>query len=72
MRSSRAPDVITAGAAMVVFAAQQVGPLETVASFGRFPFAALDREGIDQRYVAIDAVYPTGSMLNMAQSPACR
>lgn len=96
MSSTCALDVITAGEAMVVFAAQQVGPLETVPSFsrlaagaelnvaiglarlglrvgylsrlgqdafGRFLSATLHREGIDQRHVAIDAVYPTGFML---------
>lgn len=45
MSSTCALDVIAAGEAMVVFTAQQVGPLNTMASFGRFLFAALHHAG---------------------------
>lgn len=94
--AARPLDVITAGEAMVLFAAQQAGPLESVASFarttagaelnvaiglarlglrvgylsrlgddsfGRHLAAAMDREGIDRRHVAIDGANPTGFML---------
>jgi 2-dehydro-3-deoxygluconokinase len=89
-------DVVTIGEPMVLFAAQQAGALEEVAtftrttagaelnvavglarlglrtgyisrlgddSFGRFLAAALDREGIDRSYVAIDGAQPTAFML---------
>ena len=89
-------DVITVGEAMVLFAAQQTGPLDAVESFnrttagaelnvaiglarlglrvgyisalgadsfGRHIAAALDREGVDRRHVAVDNGHPTGFML---------
>jgi 2-dehydro-3-deoxygluconokinase len=89
-------DVLTAGEPMVLFAAQDGGPLDAVQrfarstagaelnvaiglarlglksayltrlgddSFGRFISAAMKREGIDARHVAIDAARSTGFML---------